>query len=104
MAAFLTTIGTAIGLSGTAATIGGAAAVGAAAYGVKSFLTPKEPKAPDIQPLPQAPSLESAEVAAKEDVDRKRRAIARNRTIYTDPLGLSPAEKSGIALKTLTGQ
>ena len=109
MAAFLTAIGAAIGLSGTAATVAGAALVGTAAYGASKLIGgkqeggSKESAAPAIQPLPKAPSLASAEKDAQKDIENKRRAIARNKSIYTDPVGLSPSEKSGIALKTLTG-
>jgi hypothetical protein len=61
-------------------------------------------QAPQLPPLPQAPSVEAAEVTAKESVENKRRAISRNRTIFTGPSGITEEEKSGLSLKTLTGQ
>jgi hypothetical protein len=59
--------------------------------------------APALPAAPAAPSQDTAEVQAKESIENKRRAISRNRTIFTGPQGLSDEEKSGTSLKTLTG-
>lgn len=110
MPAFMTAIGTAVGLSGTAATVGGAAITGLAAYGATQMIGGdgmggmEAPSMPSLQPLPEAPTVEKAEVAAQESIINRRRAISRNRTIFTGPLGITEEEKSGLFLKTLTGE
>ena len=46
-----------------------------------------------------------AEAAAKADIDKKRRGIARNKSIYTQSTGLTPIDKqSSLAQKTLLGE
>jgi hypothetical protein len=99
----------AAGVTGGALLAAGAAS--AATIGLGAFaatkliggMTKKQgaPAAPKA--LPEAPSVDRAEIAAKESIDKKRRAVARNKSVFTGPLGLQPEEKSGIALKTLTG-
>lgn len=92
----LTGAGLAVGAGITAATIG------LGAYAVKKLTAqPKSAAAPAA--LPAAPSVDTAALAAKESVDKKRRAVARNQTNFTSPLGLKDEDKSNIALKTLTG-
>ena len=59
--------------------------------------------APQVYALPAAPTTAKAKTVADESVKNKRIAISRNRTIFTDPLGLNESEKSGLSLKTLTG-
>ena len=98
---------TAAGIGGTMAAGLGAAAlagtIGAGVYAVnKMTKQPKTASAPAA--LPAAPSVDSATVAAQESIDKKRRAVARNNTIFTSPFGLSNEEKSGTATKTLLGQ
>jgi hypothetical protein len=70
-----------------------------------SFLTPKMPPLPPVQPLPEPPSTEvSAEekerIAAEQAaVERKRRG--RKSTILTSPLGVE--EEAETQKKTLLG-
>ena len=70
-----------------------------------SFLTPKMPPLPPVQPLPTPPSTEvSAEekerIAAEQAaVERKRKG--RKSTILTSPLGIE--EEAEIQKKTLLG-
>lgn len=114
-------IGTAV--AGLGATVGGALALsapltfgtsfalGAGTLAVGGFaaskllgaLVPGAPKQPGVPGLPKSPSLANSEALAKEETDKKRQAIARNKTNYTGPLGLTPLDKSGLNLKTLTG-
>ena len=70
-----------------------------------SFLTPKMPPLPPVQPLPEPPA---AEVSAEEKeriaseqaaVERKRRG--RKSTILTSPLGIE--EEAEVQKKTLLG-
>ena len=70
-----------------------------------SFLTPKMPPLPPVQPLPTPPSTEvSAE--EKERIASEQAAIERKRkgrksTILTGPLGIE--EEAEIQKKTLLG-
>jgi len=70
-----------------------------------SFLAPKMPSLPPVQPLPTPPSTEvSAEekkrIAAEQaEIERKRRG--RKSTILTGPLG--DTEEAEIEKKTLLG-
>jgi hypothetical protein len=70
-----------------------------------SFLTPKMPALPPVQPLPTPPSTEvSAEekerIAAEQAaIERKRKG--RKSTILTGPLGIE--EEAEIQKKTLLG-
>ena len=110
------TIATAIGLTAATAAGGvgltglglavGAGLTGAALFGATKLL-PKSPKAQELPALPQSPQLSggpgSAESKAKSDTLAKRQGIARNRTNYTSPLGLTPLNKSELNLKTLMG-
>jgi len=89
--------GTALALGAGTLALGGGALYGA------SKLLPKAPDAQQLPSIPKAPSFEDASKKAKEDTQDKRRAIARNQTIKTDPLGLTPLDKSDLSLKTLTG-
>ena len=71
-----------------------------------SFLTPKMPPLPPVQPLPEPPSTEVSaeekERIAKEQaaVERKRRG--RKSTILTSPLGIQENEET--KLRTLLGK
>jgi hypothetical protein len=82
------------------------AAGGGALYGLSKALSPDIPSAPSSSQSqgPSAAQIQSqAEAKAKEDVDKRRKAQARNKTTYTSPVGLTPADKSDLNLKTLTG-
>lgn len=69
-----------------------------------SGLFKKGPSAPSPAPLPKPPSTEAAEAKAKKEIDDKRRAVARNKTRYTGPLGLTSLQKqSDITKKVLLG-
>ena len=71
-----------------------------------SFLTPKMPPLPPVQPLPEPPSTEVSaeekERIAKEQaaVERKRRG--RKSTILTSPLGVE--QEAETQQKTLLGE
>ena len=70
-----------------------------------SFLTPKMPPLPPVQPLPEPPKAEVSQeekdmIAAEQAaVERKRRG--RKSTILTSPLGIE--EEAEIEKKTLLG-
>ena len=70
-----------------------------------SFLSPKMPPLPPVQPLPEPPSAEvsaedKARIAAEQAaVERKRRG--RKSTILTSPLGVE--EEAETQNKTLLG-
>ena len=70
-----------------------------------SFLTPKMPALPPVQPLPAAPSTELSQeekdrIAAEQaEIERKRRG--RKSTILTGPLGVE--EEAEVQKKTLLG-
>lgn len=96
----LTGVGLAVGAGITAAT------VGLGAYGMSQAMKP--PKMPAAAALPKpvqqaTPSVAKAEAAAEKDITTKRRAMARQKTIYTGPLGITEEEKSDITKKTLLG-
>ena len=99
---------TAAGIGGTMAAGLGAAAlagtIGAGVYAVNKMT--QQPKSQSAAPaaLPAPPSVDSATVAAQESIEKKRRAVARNNTIFISPFGLSNEEKSGTATKTLLGE
>ena len=50
------------------------------------------------------PSTRAAEQKAAEDIRTRQKAIKRNKTIFTSPLGLGVGERSNLMLKTLTGE
>ena len=70
-----------------------------------SFLTPKMPALPPVQPLPEPPSTELSQeekdrIAAEQaEIERKRRG--RKSTILTGPLGIE--EEAEVQKKTLLG-
>jgi len=70
-----------------------------------SFLTPKMPALPPIQPLPEPPSTELSQeekdrIAAEQaKLERKRKG--RKSTILTGPLGVE--EEAEVQKKTLLG-
>ena len=70
-----------------------------------SFLTPKMPPLPPVQPLPEPPSTELSQeekdkIAAEQAaIERKRKG--RKSTILTGPLGIE--EEAEIQKKTLLG-
>ena len=70
-----------------------------------SFLTPKMPPLPPVQPLPEPPAAEVSQaekdaIAAEQAaVERKRRG--RKSTILTSPLGIE--EEAEVQKKTLLG-
>ena len=110
MAAFTTAIGMAVlgaTASTAAATAVGVGLTGLAAYGATKMIggmmnKPKTPSLPAAQQA-QEPSVDRAAELAKVDLDKKKRAMSRNQTIFTSPLGLSDEDKSNTTLKTLTG-
>ena len=71
-----------------------------------SFLSPKMPPLPPVQPLPEPPSAEvsaedKARIAAEQAaVERKRKG--RKSTILTSPLGVE--EEAETQKKTLLGE
>jgi hypothetical protein len=83
---------------GTMAAI--ALALGAAGAGYSISQSTKS--SPKPQALPQAPKLEDSQKAALEDVARKRKAAARSKSIYTNPLGISG--EASTAKKMLLGE
>jgi hypothetical protein len=116
MGVITTAIGTAI--LGASASAGAITAVGAttlaigtglAVYGASQMMSPDTPDLPSVasvgnaDPAQYQPSTTSASNVAEESIKNKRRAISRNRTIFTSPSGLTDEEKSGLTLKTLTG-
>ena len=113
--AFLGAIGAAIGVGSVSAagvatvgaTLAGAAIVGTAAYGASKLLLPSTPKPPQIQGQAAVkaaePSIDKAKAAAELNIVQKRRSIARNRSVFTSPTGLTIEDKSNLTLKTLTG-
>ena len=92
MGAFTTAL---ISIASVAPAVGGA---------IQAFKKPKEPSAPSVPNLPEPPTVADAEASAQERVEKKRRSIARNKTVFTSPLGLTDEQKSSVATKTLTGQ
>ena len=70
-----------------------------------SFLTPKMPALPPVQPLPEPPSTELSQeekdrIAAEQaKLERKRKG--RKSTILTGPLGVE--EEAEVQKKTLLG-
>lgn len=96
-----------MGATAAAVTAGAVTAgvIGAGVYGI-SRLT----EGPDSsQPAAPAavkeatPSVSKAEADAAQAIKNKRVSMARNKTQYTGPLGLSDTDKSNTTLKTLTG-
>lgn len=95
-----------VGLTGVGLAVG-AGITGALAYGgVKAFSSMTKQPETSTQPaaLPPPPSVDKAAVEAKESIDKKRRAVSRNKTIFTSPFGLNEEDKSGLATKTLLGE
>ena len=107
-AAMLTAIGLALGATGTTATVVGAGVVGLAAYGgYRAMAGPKTvtQNLPGSQALKDAePEYDRAAELAKQEMDQRRRGIARNKPNYTSAMGLTPVDKSNTNLKTLTGK
>lgn len=106
-------IGTALGVGGggVAAGVTGAAVIGAAAYGatkgVQALTSSKSgQKQIGYDGGTADRDLAAAQTAAAERAalsnDKRRQAIARSRTVYTSPMGLS--SQASTARKTLTGQ
>lgn len=99
-------MGAAAATAATIGTIGAGIVAAGAIYGGVSMLGKAMSgggggSAPAALPAP--PSVDRSAQIAKESVDKKRRAVSRNKTVYTGALGVSEEQKSGIALKTLTG-
>ena len=74
----------------------------------KSMSTPPAAAAAPVAPLPETPQVvdeagtAGAAVTAIEKAKSKRAAIARSKTIFTSPLGLT--EESELNTKTLLGK
>lgn len=99
-------LGATAATAATIGTIGAGIAAAGAAYGAISMVGKAMSggggsSAPAALPAP--PSQDRAAQTAKESIDKKRRAQSRNKTVFTGALGVSEEQKSGIALKTLTG-
>ena len=62
----------------------------------------KEDAPPAPMPMPATPTPEKAEDTAQAAATKKRKAIARSRTIFTSPLGISG--QASVIKKTLLGQ
>jgi hypothetical protein len=98
-----------VGLTGLGLAVGGAITAGTIFGATKALGSAmKPPKSPDLPPLPKPPSLSdtgpgSPTAKAKAETTERRKAVARNKSIYTSPLGLTPLDKSELNLKTLTG-
>ena len=100
---------TAAGIGATAAAVGAgvvtAGVLGLGAYAVNKLTQkPKTQSASGSAGVQAAePSYDRASALAQGEADDKRRAIARNKTQYTTPQGLTPTNQSNLNLKTLTG-
>jgi hypothetical protein len=108
---FAATVGA---LLGTSAAVGGAAIVGTAAYvGYTASQTSKQNKAykaaaeeanqrnqAAISQVSQSQAAASSQAQAS--IMKKKAAMARSRTIYTNPLGI--ADEANVAKKTLLGE
>lgn len=81
----------------TSALMAVAAVAGAGTSIYQATQSPEKP--PD---LPQSPTMTDAQTTAKADVEQRRRAVAKSKTVYTSPLGLG--EQANISRKTLLGQ
>ena len=66
------------------------------------MFTPPKPKTPEAPKPPAPPTRESAEEAAKEELKKKKRAMAGQETVYTSPLGLAGAAE--VTRKKLLGE
>lgn len=85
-------------------------ALGLAAAGMAGssiYSASKQPKSPSIdlpklQDVVKTPSESKAAETASEAVLQKRRAVAKQKTIFTSPLGIG--QDATIARKTLLGQ
>lgn len=105
--AVFTAIGTALGATGIAATglgMGVTAGVGAVGYSVFNMLNkPKSENQMQSQmpTSPKAPTQEDAAAAAQAKLTEKKRAMARNESVYTNPLGLK--DEAEVVRKTLLG-
>ena len=74
------------------------AIAGLSAYGIASS---QQRSTPNIE-MPKSPTVEDAAKKAKETARLRQLAMARSRTVYTSPLGVS--EEAATARKTLLGQ
>lgn len=104
--AVFTAIGTALGLTGVAATAGGVAAtagVAAAGFGLAGMF--QQPKSPDMPKsdlkAPTAPKMEDAAAKAQKQAEDQRRAAARSKSVQTNPLGIK--DEAEVARKKLLG-
>ena len=105
--AMFTAIGTSLGLTGMAATIGGAAVTagiaGAGFAAASLFNKPKKTDMPkfDTPKAPEAPTQKDAAAAANKRLQDKKRAMARSKSVKTNPLGLK--DEADVARKRLLG-
>ena len=89
--ALFTTIGTALGFTGAAATVAGVATTAAVGYGAYSMMNqPKSAEGARDAQMPKAPTApkqaDSAKIAQQQATDRAR-AAARSKSVMTNPLG-----------------
>jgi len=78
-------------------------ALGIAAIGATLYTTSQAGKQKTSAPsMPNLPSATDATAQATAASKRQRSAMARSKSIYTSPLGVS--EEAGIARKQLLGQ
>ena len=96
---------------GTTATIVVAAVVAVAAMGTYAYSSNQAAEAQKeqseaIMASSRQSSIDEAKAksAAQESMTQKRRAVARNETRHTGPLGLGAADQSSLNQKTLLGQ
>lgn len=111
--ALFTAIGTALGASAATAfgtglaVTAGAGAVGYSLYSAdqasKSAKKSQEANMAQMPttPAPVAPTMADASKAASLRLEDQKRALARNETIFTNPLGLK--DEAEVARKTLLG-
>jgi len=96
-------VGTGVGAVGSA--VGGyGTLIGAGLMGANALMGSKSDGGGGSVTAPSVPSTSDAESIAKAELDAKRRAVARNTSIFTSATGLSDEEKSDKSLKTLLGE
>ena len=110
--ALFTAIGTAVGFAASAAFAGGIATTAVAAtagYAISQLSKGPEasnaatsvPQAPAVAP-PVAPQPTQVAATAEAAVLTRKKAVAKSRTVFTSPLGISG--EADVARKTLLGQ
>jgi len=109
--AIFTAIGTALGLSGAAATLAGVGVTGgvaAAGFGAATMMGgfgggKSSGGGMQMPEMPSAPKMQDASKNAKLAADERRRAAARSDSVQTNPLGLKDEDKAQVVRKRLLG-